>query len=46
MRRFKHGEILTAARLNELLDRVNAAQLCGEPIHPESSLVSFLRRWF
>jgi len=46
MRRFKDGELLTAERMNALLDKVNNAQLCSVPIHPESSLASFLWKWF
>ncbi len=44
MKRFVRGEIVTAARLNQLFDKVNTATLIGEPIHPESSLDAFLRR--
>ena len=40
MKRFVRGEILTAEQMNELLDKVNGAQLCGEPIHPESPVTS------
>ena len=43
MKRFTNGEIITAARLNQLLNKVYDTQLLATPIHPESALTSFLQ---